>query len=229
MDIDRKTFEELKGRHFDVLSVERILQIDRELDLYFGIDISIEDQMKSQKDYFYTNENHLEQAALNTSYFDFYQILKNLPKNSTIVDLGAGYARMALLNKLFNFGHRVVSIEGVGERLEAAKKYCGKEEDFLVQDMLHESFSLPEADAYFLYLPTGEVLEKILSHFLQMARRKQFRIYAIESHGNLIDHLWLNQAWMYDEEIDLVTSLPRHKEKIYSFYTIHPVSVEEYY
>lgn len=229
MDLPSKEiFNKLKGRHLDVLSVQKVIDYDKALDSYFKIDFELEKKSEIKEENFYTHQNLLNEEALNTSYFDFYQILEALPPQSSIVDVGAGYARMALLNDYLGLSHKIISIEAVKERLVAAKSYCDKRHEFVVQDILHENFHLPKADYYFLYLPTGRLFEKVLEEILQIAQTKKVRVIGIESHGNLIDFLTLNRVWLREMPLKLALSLPRHKNSIYFYESIDPLEVTQF-
>ena len=77
MDLPSKEiFNKLKGRHIDVLSVQKVIDYDHALDSYFKIDFDLEKKSKKWEESFYTHKNLLNEEALNTSYFDFYQILE---------------------------------------------------------------------------------------------------------------------------------------------------------
>lgn len=225
---DREIFQKLKGRHHDVLSVQKIIDYDHALDAYFKIDTSLEKNSQLEEDSFYTNLNAIDQEALNTSYFDFFQILEAIPKKSTIVDIGSSYSRLNLLNDYLELDHKVINIEVVEERLKAAKDYCRPHHEFLALDILNPKFKLPIADYYFLYIPTGKILEKVLTDLVEIAKNKTIHIIAIESHGNLIDLLWMNEAWLSEMPLKLKTSLPRHKSEIYFFESRAPAEIKEF-
>jgi hypothetical protein len=71
------------------------------------------------------------------------------------------------------------------------------------------SAEIPEADVYFLYFPTGPVLDRVLEELYRA--QKFFRLLAIESHGDLLPRLELESFLQLQEEIPLKS--PRHYPK----------------
>ncbi len=139
----------------------------------------------------------LNPEALYTSFEDLETIFASLPDSGVWVDLGAGVGQSALMYGSLFPDRRAIAVEFIEARFQAGKAVAGKlnlENVFFYQrDLLVDE--IPEGDIYFLYFPTGPVLDRIL-HVLY-ERKKSFQLVAIESHGDLLDRLgkenWLKK------------------------------------
>ncbi|WP_408096110.1 class I SAM-dependent methyltransferase [Peredibacter sp. HCB2-198] len=138
----------------------------------------------------------LNQAALYTSREDFQSIFSHPLVTGTFVDLGCGTGEGCLLYSWLYPERSAIGVDFEQSRIEAGLKM--KEElkleqvSLFRQDLLHSN--IPRGDTYFLYFPTGMVLDRILNELYQSSH--DFRIVAIESHGDLFSRLekenWLN-------------------------------------
>lgn len=148
---------------------EHSITLDGEL----GFKITeIEDELSSQ--YRTYNEHHKDEEAkqhfqgtqawiglhpqiLQTPYaeiLDFLQLLKNYKINK-IVDLGAGYGRVGIVQASVFPDARFLGYEIIEERVLEGKRVFQElglsNCDLLSEDILSESFTLPKADVYFIY------------------------------------------------------------------------------
>jgi hypothetical protein len=190
----KRTFFESKISEFKECS--QFLKADLEIDLILGFDyqkneLSLKNKLKETY-----SDTPISSHALLTSYFDYYQILKSLPKNSTFVDIGSGYTRGNIVNQLCQFGHHCYGLELEQDRVEATKIIFSKlgidHSTVRNYDILGNE-DLPCADYYFLYLPTGSLLDHVM---MKLSRLKhQYQLIVIESHGDLIDTLKSYDQW----------------------------------
>lgn len=177
--------------------------LDKELDDYFKI-VSKEALVDCSKDELYAN---IDMRALSTSYLDYYQVLNDLGSNKTLMDLGAGYCRGTFLASIIN--KECISIEIDKNRSFAAKiKYPNR-----VLNLDLKLNELPKADAYFIYLPWGDVTNNILRSIYEV--NKSCTLYVIESHGDFIENLSLYKEFVVEEHFN--TSSKRHDSKIYKY------------
>jgi hypothetical protein len=203
--------------------IELCLDSKTPLEQYIKADAKIDELIghhpaKIEKELTADNENDalyltgLAPLVLNNSYADFFLLLKNISienEMATIIDIGAGHCRMAVLSKLFFPKLKVISIEPVAQRIPTFPEN---------KDIYPITFSeLPDTvigDYYFLYFPTGPILEEILRKI--KSYQHQFSIIAIESHGELINRLKIESAWL--EVIEYIKlTYPRHNPICYLF------------
>lgn len=157
----------------------------------------------------------LPDEALYTSYEDLERIFSHHLCTGTFVDLGSGKGQSALL-----YGHlyperKAIGIEFEGPRvkigLNIAHKFSFSNVSLIHADLL--SAEIPKADTYFLYFPTGEVLDRILEVLYQ--RSKFFHLIAIESHGDLLARLDLENWLTLKAEIPLSSKRHYASARIY--------------
>ncbi len=146
---------------------------------------------------------NLGPEALYTSHEDLLRIFSHPLVTGSFMDLGCGHGKTALL-----YGHlfpeRVsTGMEFEDERLKVGKVFKEKNNlqnvHLIHADLLNAP--IPDADTYFLYFPTGPVLDRILNELYQSHRH--FRLIAIESHGDLFPRLNLENWLTLLEEIPL--------------------------
>ncbi|WPU67132.1 hypothetical protein [Peredibacter starrii] len=149
----------------------------------------------------------LDSRALYTSREDFESIFSHSLVTGTFVDLGCGIGEGCLLYSWLYPDRHSIGVDFELSRIEAGLKI--KEElkleavSFLHQDLLQGD--IPLGDTYFLYFPTGIVLDRILSELYQSNR--DFRVVAIESHGDLFPRLE-KENWL-----KLVATIPLKSER----------------
>lgn len=132
----------------------------------------------------------LTEEALYTHFSDYLKIFKHplVQAGQTFVDLGAGLGKGTLLTKALKLNLKVLSLEYVWERHLAAKEAL-KRLGLNADDMIHADLMihpLPKAQHYFLYLPTGLLLSRLLEQLKILAQSQDFHVWVIESHGDLI-------------------------------------------
>jgi hypothetical protein len=156
----------------------------------------------------------LQSEALLTNYFDYYQILEDM-KPGTLVDLGAGYCKGTLLSEYLGLSSRCISIEVERVRVQAARSLLDGHDDLIHGDLLDGEYILPRADAYFMYLPTGVILNSIIKKVINQKIEAIF--YIIESHGDFIDTISFYPEIFEELPSSLKVSQQRHDKKIYKF------------
>lgn len=199
-----KMINELLGQREIFGFFNRVQELDNKLDEYFGIELK-EDCIQSCDDNLYAG---LEMGALSTSYLDYYQVLKNLELNSTLLDIGSGYCRGTFLAK--ELGYDCLSLEVDKSRSSFAKAKYPK--DVLQIDLREEI--IPKVDSYFIYLPWGELTNSLLKTIYE--RNVSCYLYVIESHGDFVENLNLYKEFKSCSDIMEVSSR-RHKNYIYKY------------
>lgn len=146
----------------------------------------------------------LSKEALSTDIEDLRIIFQSKNISGTFLDLGCGTGESVLLYAETFPDRRSIGIEFEKARLREAKKFAFKNSTFLHSDLL--TCKIPKADTYFLYFPTGPVLDRIFSHLFEL--KNEFHLVVIESHGDLMKRIDLENWLALVEEIPLKT--PRH-------------------
>lgn len=150
----------------------------------------------------------LSQEALLTALEDFQIIFDRLGDIHSWVELGSGHGHGPLLFAHLHQDKLAIGIEFEEARfLESLRlKHLLNIQNvtFIHADLL--TTPLPQADSYFLYFPTGKVLDRILYEL--GGRDNSFRLIVIESHGDLIPRLKLENWLCVEEQIPL--SSTRH-------------------
>ncbi|GEM_PF-6318349 len=156
----------------------------------------------------------LKEEALNTSWYDYYQLMKYT--NNKVLDVGSGYSKGTLLSLTLGYGN-IYSVEFVPERIQwAITKALELNLDtsyFKYADAL--SIDHSEFDIFLIYQPTGKFLTSLLNKLTIFDDKE---IWAIESHGDLIYRLSLDTRLIHKKQI-LSLSSKRHDNSIYSFKT----------
>lgn len=150
----------------------------------------------------------LSPEALLTSEEDFLTIFKALPHIQTWIEPGSGHGLGPLL-----FAENFPSKQSVGIEFEKARydeslrvqriKNLTNSE-FFHQDLLH--YDLPLGDAYFIYMPTGMVLDRMLDQLSGL--QHGFLLIAVESHGDLLPRL-RKENWL-ESQMEIPLSSGRH-------------------
>lgn len=150
----------------------------------------------------------LSAEALYTSYEDLKEIFNHPLIKGKLVDLGCGHGMAPLL-----YGHLYPDRESSGIEFELERLLVG--ESFKLShepnnvNLIHADLlksTIPQADTYFLYFPTGPVLDHILTELYH--NKHFFCLVAIESHGDLFPRLDLENWLTVKDEISLKS--PRH-------------------
>lgn len=150
----------------------------------------------------------LSPEALYTSETDLLNIFNHPLTQGTFCDLGCGTGLPSLLyGHLFPERHSI-GIEFEESRLEIGRnlrtEYQLSNVELVCADL--SKADLPRADVYFLYFPTGHVLDRVLSVLYE--QHSSFKLIAIESHGDLLPRLGL-ENWL-EEVAEIKLSSPRH-------------------
>lgn len=166
-------------------SFKALLNLD-----YGAIEAAVEDHPGNYKD--------LDPRALYTDIADFYSIMHSSLVKGTWIDLGAGVGVSALMYSSLFPDRKSIAIESSHARVDAGREAQLRlnlnNTEFVEGDLL--TCDIPEGETYFLYFPTGPVLDRILD---QLRTKKKFKcLIAIESHGDLLPRLekekWLKRS-----------------------------------
>lgn len=168
---------------------------------------SIESNVQSRKGSY----QGLPKEALSTDIEDLKNILQSPHVSGTFVDLGCGTGESVLLYAETFPDRKAIGIDFEEARIEATKSFALPNAQFLHADLL--SCDIPEASTYFLYFPTGPVLDRILSE-LYLAQ-KEFYLIVIESHGDLLNRLNLENWLEVVQEIPLKAKRHYPNARIY--------------
>lgn len=131
----------------------------------------------------------IKEKALYTSREDFLAIFSHPLIQGTLVDLGCGTGESCLLYGSLYPDRQSIGVEFQAARLIPGKKFQTDHKlynvSLLAQDLLNDP--IPQGETYFLYFPTGMVLDRVLSELYK--RQHPFRMVVIESHGDLLPRL----------------------------------------
>jgi hypothetical protein len=146
----------------------------------------------------------LHPETLQTPYSELCQMMRHLePFEGHLVDLGAGYGRMALVLASFNQHATFTGFELVKERVIEGQRVLENlglvRAKLFQQDLVASDFKMPVADAYFLY-DYGKVhhIRHTLEQLKAVADHKTFKVIARgKGCRSLIDyeHPWLSQVY----------------------------------
>lgn len=150
----------------------------------------------------------LSPLALYTTLEDIRLIQSHPAVTGTWVDLGAGIGQTVLSYLCLHPNRKAMGYEKSSARVLAGRKIfngLGVNPDILRHgDLLTEDLS--QGDTYFLYFPTGMVLDRVLE---ELQRKPFFKLVAIESHGDLFPRLAHEPGLRLLAEIEL-SSLRHH-------------------
>ena len=150
----------------------------------------------------------LETQALYTNPHDLVSIFSHPLIQGNLVDLGAGLGIVPLIYGALYPERKALGLEFEDSRVEVGQKLISefslpnvhlKKSDLLTDE-------IPVGDLYFLYFPTGIVLDRVLSDLYH--QQKPFRLIAIESHGDLLPRLAKENWLRVSAEVEL--KIPRH-------------------
>ncbi|PIK13566.1 hypothetical protein [Halobacteriovorax sp. JY17] len=131
---------------------------------------------------------------------------------STVVDLGSGYGRVGLVCSLVRPDINFIGYEYVPHRVDVsneASEALGLQASliFKTQDLSLESFSIPDADFYYLYDPfSEETYRYILEQIVEVSKRKEVTIVTKGNARNWLKKIAKEQNWpnpIYIDESNL--------------------------
>lgn len=142
--------------------------------------------------------------ALLTSPEDAEILFSHPSLSGTFVDLGCASGFLPLAYKLLHpEAEFSIGIEWENSRLSRARELL-KEECFTGVKLLSADLrtcAIPDAAVYFLYFPTGPVLDRVLDELRQKSHH--FKLLVIESHGDLLPRLAFESWLELVEEVEL--------------------------
>ena len=149
--------------------------------------------------------------ALYTDREDYLNIFKALPPSKLWVELGSGVGLGPLLFALEHPMAKAIGLEFDRSRHDAAVKMKYEMSlanlEFQHADLM--TCSIPLGDVYFLYFPTGPVLDRILCEL--GSRSHDFFLVVIESHGDLLPRLEM-ETWL-ELKTEVILQSKRHYPK----------------
>lgn len=206
------------------LDFEQLEELDKEISTLLKINYEREEsKAKENNRHNVANEflylNDLNPLALNTSWFDVYSILEHINKEQpskliTLLDLGAGNCRLAIIAHLFFPNIRILSVEAVGERMTRAIEICQNSHHIFYDHYFEEIAEELDFDYLFLYFPNGKVFEGILETLKKYTFN--FSILCIESHGEMINRLSFERSWLETKQ-SIKLLAPRHNPHLFEF------------
>jgi SAM-dependent methyltransferase len=155
-----------------------------------------------------TSYRGLSFEALYTSDEDLLNLFNHSQVEGTFCDLGCGSGRAALFYGCLFPNRRAIGIELQKSRIDSGIAFA-KTHEIQNVELIHADLmdvKIPLADTYFLYFPTGPVLDRVLSELYQT--NYSFKLLVIESHGDLFERLSLENWLKLSAELPLTS--PRH-------------------
>jgi hypothetical protein len=153
--------------------------------------------------------------ALYTSWEDFQRLFSHPRIKGKFVDLGCGLGLGCLLYGSLFPERQSIGVEFEKARYEKAQEL--KETSSLSNvEFLHQDLGegkIPNGDTYFLYFPTGPVLDRILTSLYQ--EKSDFVLVAIESHGDLYQRLECENWLTLIDEVPLTSKRHASVAKVY--------------
>ena len=162
------------------LLVIKLIIKDLIYDVYFGIKSS-STKKYNQKQFKSINKDNIHYEPL--FYSDLFTVFKKISINSgdTIIDLGCGTGRMALMFAMFYKPNRIIGIDFIKELIDAANKNRDKVRrklncnvDFYVSDVT--KFQFDKITMFLMFNPFGtktfeEVIDKIKKSTIRYPRK----------------------------------------------------------
>lgn len=174
----------------------------------FGFDHSLVEEKVTDQTGLYKN---LSLNALYTSYEDLFFLMTSPWASGTWVDLGAGVGVSALMYGYIFPDREAYALEISQARVDEGKKVQErlKLNHVHIQNADLLTALIPEGETFFLYFPTGMVLDRVLFELYE--RKKPFTLIAIESHGDLFPRL-IKEPWLKKEASLPLKSLRHHPD-----------------
>lgn len=196
-----------------IRNVEDVIKVDNILDQFFYGDLNAaHNSITHSSPSLYST---LSIEAFSTSYIDYYNLLKLIPSNETLIDLGAGYSRGSFISS-FVGNSNCYGIEMSYERVEFTNKrleHFSFSNTTVCADL--ENINIPKAYAYYLYFPRNKAFYNILKQLISKNHPKDFYIFVCESHGDVIP--FLRSLDHFKEVFHVDTMMERHFDKIVQF------------
>lgn len=170
-----------------------------QVDQWLGLPINEE---SSESDF--QTWNHLSPQQFQTPYCELRNILERLQlkHGETILDLGCGYGRMAFVLHRHFPDVKFLGFEVDQNRVKIAQERLqqlgARAAQILVQDITHESFTLPIAEAYFIFdFGHNQDIQKILMGLKSVAQKRSIQVIGrgrATRHFIQELHPWLSQV-----------------------------------
>ena len=165
------------------------------LDELFGFrSLEIENQLASESSFEKTTWKGLHPQTLQTPYSQILHFLKILNQYSvdSIVDFGAGYARVALVMQAVMPSAQFIGYEIIPQRCNEANRILEKFDiqnaRMKTQDIVNENFEIIKSDAYFIYdFSKPHYIKQLLDKITNMDH-KYFIVARGEGVRSLIHH-----------------------------------------
>ncbi|MBD64778.1 MAG: hypothetical protein CME62_06200 [Halobacteriovoraceae bacterium] len=160
----------------------------------------------------------LHPQALQTPYNDIYEVLESIKTHDieTVVDIGAGYGRVGLVTSAIFPKASFLGYEILSKRRDEANrvfKLHGLDNcELVLQNVLEESFQLPDADVYFIY--DFSELDDICTILDELSERLIDKSFFLITKGDRIDYLiakkykefWRANGYLQFKELKVYSS-----------------------
>lgn len=157
----------------------------------------------------------LSYEALYTSKEDLELIFNDKNVTGTFLDLGCGQGQTVLYYAIKFPDRKALGIEFQKSRFDFSvsiqDEFEIKNVHLIMDNLL--SCKIPKADTYFLYFPSGYILDRVLTELYE--GNNAFHLIVIESHGDLIPRIEKENWLELVQEIKLSSKRHYPKAKIY--------------
>jgi hypothetical protein len=192
-------------------------QINEQCDLFFNFDIlktenSLSIDVTSEETY---SGSNLEESALNTSWADYYEMIKFLEdKNLRMLDIGSSYSKGSLLCAALG-SSSISSVEIVKKRVDLSKEILNglNLPNTLISNANALDISFENFDVFFVYQPVSQFLSKLLT---KLSNYKNKILWVIESHGDLLHRVDIDSRFIEKKEL-LKLNSKRHLPHLYQY------------
>jgi hypothetical protein len=179
--------------------------LDRVFDLDYGLDTDMEVDLT-------TTERLYQRAGLGvqSGYSTILLALHGMraERGSRVVDLGSGYGRVGLVFALLRPDMKITGYEYVPHRVDVSNRAAeslGLQDSlhYAVQDLSSVSFSIPDADVYYMYDPfSDDTYRHVLEQLVAVSKSRAITIVTKGEARGWLTAVAEEEDWLSPQMID---------------------------